>query len=178
MGTCKRRGHRNYNFVIQCGCTPLPQPFLPPLPRWFSLALHLSWLDDQAWAIPERDWLPCTWVSTMNSVEKYRDSVPMSFSMFIAAILLGRMCVENSELWGIEDEVAEHFELVITPFKDYSLVCIFYLGSPKSFLSQFLLVFMALWKPRCCHLSFWDQLPPRLFQFLSHHFNVSFSLSL
>lgn len=53
------------------------------------------------------------WIRAVNLVEKCRDSLPTSFDMFVAAILLDGMCAENRESCNVEAEVTEHFELVI-----------------------------------------------------------------
>lgn len=53
------------------------------------------------------------WIRAVNLVEKCRDSLPTSFDVFIAAILLDGMCAEKRESCNIEAEVTEHFELVI-----------------------------------------------------------------
>ena len=98
MSTCKRRGHRNYNFVIQCAHIPLPQ--IPSHHSQDDFLLLCSWVYQMT-----RPGLYQTvaasymlWVRTVNLVEKGRESLHNSFDMFVAEIWLDGMYAENREL--------------------------------------------------------------------------------
>lgn len=149
---------------------------LPPLSSWLSLALYLVYQMTRPGLYQRVAASHILWVRTVNLVGKGRLSLSTSVDVSVAAISLNRMCAENRESWDVEAEVTGNFELIIVPLKAHVYPPIWEV--PCLFSVIYCLCLLLCGNYCCCLLSPWNYLPPWLFQFLSHHFDSSFFLSL
>lgn len=146
MGTCKRRDHRNYSFVIQRGHTLLPQ-----LPSHHSQASSCF----------------CTWVYQMTRPRLYQVGCEKAGTIPLRALIclfLQLCCLECVQRTENQSWSHRYFESVIIPLKDHIYATVLDVSCLFSVISclHFFFLFCRNWN--CCHSPpSWNLLPPQHF---------------